>query len=192
MVELTIGSSATIALFLDFLYNMSYPNFEPDCGLVHDVNLYIAADFYDVPILKQTATTHFEQHVANLECVEASLVSALRIIYEDTANTDRTLRDPALAVVLERASDLLKPQGKDAGPATLTQLANAIPELGADITLSLVLEVEKLKSPTPTKPEANNNKERHYYTNVHCGCGSVHTDVRIVTDCWWRSGGSAL
>ncbi|KAE9985016.1 hypothetical protein EG328_008006 [Venturia inaequalis] len=151
VVDLTIGSPFTIALLLDFLYDMSYPDLNPDDNLIHDVNLYIAADFYDVPILKRVATNHFKNNVNELTNVERCLVPVTEIVYNETATTDRTLRELALAVVVANASDLLKPQDQNAGPTHLAEIMKAIPELGVDVARGLALEVEKLKSAAPTK-----------------------------------------
>lgn len=94
----------------------------------------------------------------------------IEVIYNETATTDRTLRNPALAVVMAYASDLLKPQSEDAGPTPLAQLMKTIPELGVDITLGLVLAVEKLKSATPATPK---REEIQIGDKVKCGCGAL-------------------
>lgn len=137
---------------------MSYPDLNPDDNLIHDVNLYIAADFYDVPILKRVATSHFKDNVNKLTNVERCLVPVTEIVYNETATADRTLREPALAVVVANASVLLKPQDQNAGPTHLAEIMKAIPELGVDVARGLALEVEKLKSAAPTKDKFDDGR----------------------------------
>jgi len=96
LVNLSIGDSTTISTLLNYLYTTTYSSQAED-SLITDVNVYLAADFYDIPILKQLAAGRFE-----------SLLEAVDAIYTDTPSSDRTLWDPVLNTIVAHAPDLIK------------------------------------------------------------------------------------
>lgn len=69
-----IGDSITVSSLLGFLYTLDY-DYRPveghaDGKLLSHVNVYIAADFYDVPRLKEVAATKFQAALVNIPITE--------------------------------------------------------------------------------------------------------------------------
>lgn len=91
-IDLTIGTPATIPLLLNFLYTMQYEHKTVEESLVTDANVYVAADFYDIPALKPTITAHYSLLLSKIwDTIHFS--DAIEIIYANLPSSDRHLRD---------------------------------------------------------------------------------------------------
>ncbi|QDS69894.1 hypothetical protein FKW77_000821 [Venturia effusa] len=145
VVELTIGDATTIGFLLNFLYTMSYvDDIKAKSCLITDVNLYIAADFYAIETLKSVAAAGFQKHLTGGLWKTDSFPKALELIYNDTFPEDRRLRDVALAVLLDNASELIK--FNSTVPTELTRVIESLPELSKDIAIQSLAQVQTLTS----------------------------------------------
>lgn len=106
-------------------------NAAPEDVLATDVDVYVVADFYAVPVLKKFIAAQFENHLATLWNSD-SFPQAVQTIYTDTPITDRTLRDMALDTIMEDTTDLIE-TGDGADSTPLTEVMDYVPELGKTI-----------------------------------------------------------
>lgn len=146
---------------------MKYSNdAETEDVLTTDVDAYAVADFYDVPVLKTLVAAHFEVKL-NDHWDKHSFAQAVQTIYTNTPSTDRSLRDPALACIMERASDLLGSADESADePTPLSQIMDSVPELGKDLTMRLLAERKDSNSKTQARKLVIDRL-------VRCECGFV-------------------
>lgn len=85
---------------------MKYSNDAETEGLfTTNVDTYVVADFYDVPVLKTLVAAHFEVKL-NDHWEKHSFAQAVQTIYTDTPTTDRTLQDMALDTGVKNHIDL--------------------------------------------------------------------------------------
>ena len=73
--------------------------------------MYVAADKYDVPALKDLAVAEFRDqlclHAAAGERHILPLIQAMKVMYRETPETDRALKDIATDFVVKYADDIL-------------------------------------------------------------------------------------
>lgn len=140
---------------------MEYANdAAPEDVLTTDVDVYVVADFYAVPVLKKLIAAQFESHLAESWNPE-SFPQAVQTIYTDTPTTDRTLRDMALDAIMEHTADLFE-TGEGTCSTPLTEFMDHLPELGKDLTLRLISK-SKSKQKMQKVPEML----------VQCECGYI-------------------
>lgn len=162
-IDLTVGNSTTINSLLKYLYTMEYVNHAaPEDVLTTDVDVYVVADFYAVPVLKKLIAAQFENHLAKLWNTDL-FSQAVQTIYTDTPITGRNLRDMALDTIMEHTTDLIE-TGEGADPTPLTEVMDYVPELGKDLTLRLISNGES------SNPESE-TREVRVERLVLCGCG---------------------
>lgn len=155
-------------MLLSFLYTT---NFEAVICPLIDVNLYVAADFYDIEPLRLIAAARFESHLENGHWEGEFFPQAVEIIYKETSTeTSPNLRNTAFTCIVEHASELMKP-GTNGTPSALAKMMDTIPELSKDIAMHLLFEAEKSKSATPTK---NGIIEIKVGDMIRCACGGGH------------------
>lgn len=132
---------------MDFLYTLDY-GYKPiegqaDSKLLSHANVYVAADFYDVPELKEVAATKFQANLANVSLTGDEFPKTLEAIYTNTNSSDRILRDIALKFILDNTSTYLKTPGN--GGLTINDVMRRVPELGQELTMRMLAELEILK-----------------------------------------------
>ncbi|KAE9985017.1 hypothetical protein EG328_008007 [Venturia inaequalis] len=177
LVELTIGDSSIISLLLSFLYTT---NFEATICPLIDVNLYVAADFYDIEPLRLMAAACFESHLEDGHWTSDFFPKAVETIYNETSTeTSPNLRNTAFTCIVEHASELMKP-GTNGTPSALAIMMDTIPELSKDIAMHLLFEAERLKSATPPK---NGTREIEVDDSDRCACGAYQVPGLYNTDC---------
>lgn len=157
VVKLTIGDSSLISLLLSFLYTTGC---DYEDSLLTDVNLYVAADFYDIESLKAVAAEKFKDHLTKGLWKSDSFSQAVEIIYnETTAEMEPDLRGIALEKIVEHASELMKSDTNGA-PSALAKVMDRVAELSKDLAMRLLSENEKLKSATPATPTKDDKDPR--------------------------------
>ncbi|CZR56333.1 uncharacterized protein PAC_06221 [Phialocephala subalpina] len=75
--------------------------------LVTNAKVYVLAEFLDLPALKKTAAEKFASHLAR-EGLSPGFTESLRIMYSETPESDRDLKDLALGYALQHAAGLLE------------------------------------------------------------------------------------
>ncbi|QDS69843.1 hypothetical protein FKW77_000179 [Venturia effusa] len=148
-VNLTVGGSVAISSLLEFLYTLDYgydPNeVQSENKLLSHANVYIAADFYDVPKLKELATTRFQAALAlgHVSSTPEDLPKALESTYTDIPSSDRALRDAALSFIVDNISVCLRTS--ETSGLTIIDVMTKVLEFGRDLTMRMVNELEKLQ-----------------------------------------------
>lgn len=75
--------------------------------VIHHARVYTVGEIYQVPELKTLAAARFRE-AASFVCVNyEDLAQAIKEIYESTPTGDRTLRDAARDVVMEKLDELI-------------------------------------------------------------------------------------
>jgi hypothetical protein len=104
--------------FLEFLYKGDYSDKESgikeeassagriDGSLLLDVKLYIMGDKYDVQRLKSLAKAKYETAVATEWNIDSSFSASLKLLYEETLDSDRFLKDIAMKTASDHAKEL--------------------------------------------------------------------------------------
>lgn len=72
------------------------PETNPSEPLITLVKLYTLADKYDVPALKKLSTTKFQDNLL-WEWENGSFTSSIRLLYDETLEDDRMLKDAIMA-----------------------------------------------------------------------------------------------
>ncbi|TID19512.1 hypothetical protein E2P81_ATG06679 [Venturia nashicola] len=173
-IDLTIGTSATLSLPLNFLCTLQYELKTIDESLVNDANVYGAADFYTVPALKPTIIEHFSV-LLNKFWDTTYFIDSIDIIYNILPSNDRHLRDVVVDTIIKRG--LLR---NHEGP--LAEVLDKAPGLGKDISFRMYGEITQLKSmalkPITDAP-LENNRDWHDYlmhdeeVNTRWLCGQL-------------------
>lgn len=94
--------------------------------------MYALGDKYDIPHLKAFAKTKLVSALDSQRTKNKDLLSAIKLIHENTPETDRNIREVAVRSVRGRLTDIVK------NPATKSQLAELFqttPDFGIDIVI---------------------------------------------------------
>lgn len=75
--------------------------------LVINTKVYVLAEYLDLPALKKAALAKFASHLAQ-EGVSSGFTESLRIMYSETPESDRDLKDLALDYAIKHAARFLK------------------------------------------------------------------------------------
>lgn len=128
----------TISLVLDYLYKMDYDD-ASGANLQLNVDVYIAADFYDIPVLKELAVQKFKNVLATL-WNSPQLFPAIEAIYTNTSSTD-SIRKIVMNIVMLHRGVLMNPD-----TSMLPRLLGEIPELGRDVAMTMFLAIDRVDS----------------------------------------------
>jgi hypothetical protein len=123
-----------MALLLEYLYTMDYED-TSESKLLTNVDVYVAADFYDIPVLKELAGKKLEVALVAL-WDSPQFLKAIETVYAKTPSTDCILRRTIMKVVMEHRERLLNPDNNES--PSLPELMDEIPELGKDVLTSLM------------------------------------------------------
>ncbi|QDS69893.1 hypothetical protein FKW77_000815 [Venturia effusa] len=143
-INLTIGDSSTIHLLLVYIYTAQYENHSEDILSSH-VNVYVAADFYDIPILNMLAAKEFSDCLSRLSVSSnfIDFVNATEAIFNNVPSPDRVLREHVLEFVEHRLRKLLV--DGEAKITAFTELMDRVPELAKELVVRFVVGAEKSK-----------------------------------------------
>ncbi|KAE9970725.1 hypothetical protein EG328_006094 [Venturia inaequalis] len=181
-ISLIIGDSITISFLLEFLYTLDYGS-HPIGGqtgaplLVH-VRLYIAADFYDIPKLKEVAATRFQYSLNDSSLTGNEFPSAVEDIYNNIPSSDRVLRDIALQFIMDNDSACLETLPDNSG-LTITDVMVKVPDLGKELAMRVLAELNRLK---PMKKAAD-RWNCQGFRKVQCQtptCFHIWADARVI------------
>jgi len=122
-----------IRVFVRFLYSGSY-DFNGAAAKCHEtafhVSMYALGDKYDIPHLKAFAKTKLAPALDSACTGHKALLGAIKLIHENTPETDRKIREIVVRSVRARLRDIVK----DATAKNqLTELFQTTPEFGIDI-----------------------------------------------------------
>lgn len=107
LVTLANDPPAAIRALLQHLYGIEYTE-DPDTALVvHHARVYTVGEIYQVPELKTLAAARFREAASFVRVNYEDLAQAIKEIYESTPTGDRTLRDAARDVVMEKLDELI-------------------------------------------------------------------------------------
>ncbi|KAF4312252.1 hypothetical protein GTA08_BOTSDO12390 [Botryosphaeria dothidea] len=107
LVTLANDPPAAIRALLQHLYGIEYTE-DPDTALVvHHARVYTIGEIYQVPELKTLAAARFREAASFVRVNYEDLAQAIKEIYESTPTGDRTLRDAARDVVMEKLDELI-------------------------------------------------------------------------------------
>ncbi|KAK5707671.1 hypothetical protein LTR97_000209 [Elasticomyces elasticus] len=95
-------------------------------SIVFDVQVHMAADYYQVPSLAKLAASKFGKR-AQEEWALEGFAQAAALIYEEAGDKDHQLRDTVNSVAAKHAKELIK---EDSG-AHLRKMADEMPALGS-------------------------------------------------------------
>lgn len=141
LLNLTIGDSSTISILLNYLYTLEYEN-KNEAILVSHVNMYVAADFYDTPVLKMLAAKEFKACLS----YTSPFLNAIETVFNNVPSIDCILRDHVLDFVMEHARQLLLVDG-NAKSTAFTELMDRVPELGRESPFAWPLESRTRRPP---------------------------------------------
>lgn len=113
-------------LVLDYIYTLDY---QDHSSLSINIDVFIAADFYMIPKLKELTSMKFEQVLFH-SLTKATFLDAVNEIYTKTLSKDCTLRPMISRVIMNQHEDLFN------SPSFL-QMLEDIPELGKDVAISM-------------------------------------------------------
>ncbi|TID19636.1 hypothetical protein E6O75_ATG06974 [Venturia nashicola] len=147
-ISLTIGESTTISLLLEFLYTLDYgyhlTEGQAVTPLLLHLRLYIAADFYNVPKLKEVAATRFQHSLNGVSLTGNEISKAVEEIYTNIPSCDHVLRDMVLKVILDNISACLNTAPNNSS-LTIAEIMAKLPEFGKDLTMRMSAELDRLR-----------------------------------------------
>jgi len=73
-----------------------------------------------------------------------SFPKSVETLYNNIPLTDHVLRNPALDAVIEHAQRSHQPSWRGLEPTALTKVMDRVPEIGEDVAILLLSEVERL------------------------------------------------
>ena len=106
--------------------------------MLANVQLYIAAYFYDIPELKAMAAARFEECATVGALHSNQFPLAVEMIYTIPAPAGRTLRDIVIKVVTENSQTLLDPSLQDVVSPTFSDFMGDTTDLSKDFALALL------------------------------------------------------
>ncbi|KAK4961878.1 hypothetical protein LTR10_002371 [Elasticomyces elasticus] len=123
---------SVVEAMLHFMYHFDYSEEGSVNGqesippIVFDVQVHMAADYYQVPSLAKLAVSKFEKR-AQEEWASESFAQAAALIYAEAGDKDHQLRDTVVSVALNHSDKLIK---EESG-AHLRKAADEVPALGS-------------------------------------------------------------
>lgn len=116
----------------------------PEDALLEHAKIYVAAEFLNVPQLKQTATRKFKEACKDIAYGRApQFLQATKLIYTETLVTDVLFRNAIVEQVVAGCRSSF--EGLDA-------LMGDVPELGKDCAIGLFAELEKQREIVENRP----------------------------------------
>jgi hypothetical protein len=137
-IDLQVDDSKTIANILEYLYLLDYvvslPDEREDGPLLSIVKVYVAADFFIIPALKQIAQMRFETTLAKASKATADLSEAVKFAYETLPECDQGLRKAMVNLIIQH--DFLKDAASANGP-TLCDTMMDCPAFARDYAVTI-------------------------------------------------------
>lgn len=104
-VHLPDDDGDVVESVVQYLYTSDYEHI--DGALTHDVKVYTLADKLDIPLLVEKASTRFCARAKNLWDTEG-FAAAIREIYENAPERDRSMRRAVVEISANHAKQLLE------------------------------------------------------------------------------------
>jgi hypothetical protein len=132
-----------ISFFYTQTYTLDDTASEP---LLSHTRIYITADKYDVPLLKRLAGENY--YKVTLEKFDENLflfIDSLKMIYDETPESDKSLRDVAIKAAWNNLRDLMETKA-------FVELLKENPDISVDI-----LKVASKHAPETPQPQLHRN-----------------------------------
>lgn len=106
IINLEDDEPQIVSKMIDFLYTAKYADDPQTDLLMQSVKIYVIGEKYDIPTLKHYAKWKFDDAMSS-KWNAKSFAAALKLMYEETPDKDRLLKDMAIEVAGYRMKELL-------------------------------------------------------------------------------------
>ncbi|KAK7536818.1 BTB/POZ protein [Phyllosticta citribraziliensis] len=106
-IQLQEIEASTVRAIIEFMYHGDYKTTAEDNDLLLSIDVYAAAEMYQVGGLKEAATRHFKEVAPSMFDIP-TFPDAIHAIYQSTMEEDRGLRDILVDTAVPQIHDLVK------------------------------------------------------------------------------------
>jgi hypothetical protein len=155
-----------ISFFYTQTYTLDDTASEP---LLSHTRIYITADKYDVPLLKRLARENYKK--VTLEKFDENLflfMDSLRMIYDETPESDKGLRDVAIKAARDNLGDLMETEA-------FIELLKENPDISVDILK--VASQPALETGQPAAPPQLPHSSYIFYPSSNYGAAQYFYDI---------------